>query len=175
MSDDLIEEMSDGVVTLTMNQPEARNAMTGPMMSKMHEALPRLAADKSVRCLVLTGAGEAFCAGGDVKGFASEAGRDTSTSNSSYDLEGRTLSLRSGMELSRLLHGIPKPTLAAIPGPAAGGGLSLALACDLRIAVDTCEADHGIFEDWLVRRLRRIIFSSLSSRASKSQGDLLYV
>ena len=139
MSDDLIEEMSDGVVTLTMNQPEARNAMTGPMMSKMHEALPRLAADKSVRCLVLTGAGEAFCAGGDVKGFASEAGRDTSTSDSSYDLEGRTLSLRSGMELSRLLHEMPKPTLAAIPGPAAGGGLSLALACDLRIAVDTAK------------------------------------
>tara|TARA_A100001011_G_scaffold326343_1_gene349808 strand:- start:10 stop:237 length:228 start_codon:yes stop_codon:yes gene_type:complete len=75
MSDDLIEEMSDGVVTLTMNQPQARNAMTGPMMSKMQEALPRLAADKSVRCLVLTGAGEAFCAGGDVKGFASEAGQ----------------------------------------------------------------------------------------------------
>ena len=87
MSDDLIEEMSDGVVTLTMNQPEARNAVTGPMMSKLREALPRLAADKSVRCLVLTGAGEAFCAGGDVRGFATEAGRDTSTSDSSYDLE----------------------------------------------------------------------------------------
>ena len=57
MSDNLIEEMSDGVVTLIMNRPEARNVMTGPMMSKMHEALPRLVADKSVRCLVLTGSG----------------------------------------------------------------------------------------------------------------------
>ena len=139
MSDDLTEEISDGVATLTMNQPGARNAMTGPMMSKMNEALPRLAADKTVRCVVLTGAGEAFCAGGDVKGFASEANKSEIGGDDSYDLEGRALSLRSGMELSRLLHEMPKPTLAAIPGPAAGGGLSLALACDLRIAVDTAK------------------------------------
>ncbi len=136
MSDDLIESFEEGVTTLTMNQPKARNAMTGPMMAKMHEALPRLAADSSVRCVVLTGAGKAFCAGGDVKGFASAAKQSKNSQESGYDLEGRALGLRTGMELSRLLHEMPKPTLAAIPGPAAGGGFSLALACDLRIAVE---------------------------------------
>ena len=139
MSDDLIETIDGGVATLTMNRPDARNAMTSAMMEKMHEALPRLAADRSVRCLGLTGAGEAFCAGGDVKSFASAATKNKDSQSSQFDLEGRTLGLRVGMELSRLLHEMPKPTLAAIPGPAAGGGLSLALACDLRIATDTAK------------------------------------
>ena len=139
MTDHLLETISDGVATLTMNRPEARNAMTGEMMGAMNEALPRLAADKSVRCVVLTGAGGAFCAGGDVKGFASEAGGKPSGGGGGFDLEGRAHGLRSGMELSRLLHEMPKPTLAAIPGPAAGAGFSLALACDLRIALDTAK------------------------------------
>ena len=140
MSDHLQETLVDGVATLTMNRPEARNAMSGPMMSAMTEALPRLAADRDVRCVVLTGAGGAFCAGGDVKGFASEAGESKSSSAPrGFDLEGRSQNLRAGMELSRLLHEMPKPTLAAIPGPAAGAGFSLALACDLRIALDTAK------------------------------------
>ena len=113
------------------------------MMGAMHEALPRLAADSSVRCVVLTGAGGAFCAGGDVKGFASQAGAsqagDSDAKPRGFDLEGRSQGLRTGMELSRVLHEMPKPTLAAIPGPAAGAGFSLALACDLRIALDTAK------------------------------------
>lgn len=113
--------------------------MSGEMMAAMHEALPRLAADRNVRCVVLTGAGGAFCAGGDVKGFASEAGGGGGAKPSGFDLEGRAHGLRSGMELSRILHEMPKPTLAAIPGPAAGAGFSLALACDLRIALDTAK------------------------------------
>ena len=141
MSDHLLETIEDGIATLTMNRPEARNAMSGEMMSAMHEALPRLAADRSVRCVVLTGAGGAFCAGGDVKGFASEAGGSGGgeAKPAGFDLEGRAHGLRSGMELSRILHEMPKPTLAAIPGPAAGAGFSLALACDLRIALDTAK------------------------------------
>ena len=140
MTDHLIESQKNGVATLTMNRPEARNAMSGEMMAAMHEALPRLAADSSVRCVVLTGAGGAFCAGGDVKGFASEAGASSGDSKPrGFDLEGRSHGLRQGMELSRILHEMPKPTLAAIPGPAAGAGFSLALACDLRIALDTAK------------------------------------
>ena len=144
MTDHLLESFDDGVATLTMNRPEARNAMSGEMMAAMHEALPRLAADPNVRCVVLTGAGGAFCAGGDVKGFASEAsggggdGREGAPERG-FDLEGRAHGLRQGMELSRILHEMPKPTLAAIPGPAAGAGFSLALACDLRIALDTAK------------------------------------
>ena len=122
MTDHLLETLEDGVATLTMNRPEARNALSGPMMAALAEAVPRLAADPKVRVVVLTGAGSAFCAGGDVKGFPS--------------FEQRLHGLRTGMEVSRWLHEMPKPTLAVIPGPAAGAGLSMALACDLRIAAD---------------------------------------
>ena len=135
MTNQLIETVDRGVATLTMNRPEARNAMSGEMMDAMQRALPRLAADASVRVVVLTGAGGAFCAGGDVKGFAAGA----SGGGGEFNMEQRVQGLRSGMELSRWLHEMPKPTLAVIPGPAAGAGLSLALACDLRIAVDTAK------------------------------------
>ncbi len=130
---DLEETFAEGVLSLTMNRPQARNAMSGEMMTALVEAVPRAAADPQVRCLVLTGAGDAFCAGGDVKGFATGgAGAETS-------LEDRVYHLRQQMELSRMLHEMPKPTLAIIPGPAAGAGLSLALACDLRFALDTAK------------------------------------
>ncbi len=138
MTDHLIESIDRGVATLTMNRPEARNAMSGEMMDAMQRALPRLAADPAVRAIVLTGAGGAFCAGGDVKGFAAGAAAGAS-GGGQFNMEQRVQGLRSGMELSRWLHEMPKPTLAVIPGPAAGAGLSLALACDLRIAVDTAK------------------------------------
>ena len=73
MTQDLLETIEDGVATLTMNRPSARNAFTREMVSDMLEALPRLAADKSVRVVVLTGAEGAFSAGGDVKSFAKNA------------------------------------------------------------------------------------------------------
>ncbi len=132
MTAHLIETRDEAVVTLTMNRPQARNAMSGEMMDAMRDALPRLAADQTVRCVVLTGAGGAFCAGGDVKGFANQA----AAGGGEFNLEARVHGLRSGMELSRWLAEMPKPTLAVIPGPAAGAGLSLALACDLRIAAE---------------------------------------
>ena len=136
MSDHLIETFEDGVCTLSMNRPEARNAMSGSMMAALNEAIPRVAADPAVRCVVLTGAGGAFCSGGDVKGFASDnAGGGAAITS----LEERVHNLRQGMELSRWLHEMPKPTLAIIPGAAAGAGLSLALACDLRFALDTAK------------------------------------
>ena len=138
MPDHLIETHDAGICTLTMNRPEARNAMSGPMMDKLNEAIPRVAADTSVRLVVLTGAGGAFCAGGDVKGFASSPG-DGDHRSAVTSLEERVHNLRRGMELSRWLHEMPKPTLAVIPGPAAGAGLSLALACDLRFALDTAK------------------------------------
>jgi 2-(1,2-epoxy-1,2-dihydrophenyl)acetyl-CoA isomerase len=130
MGQELIETFADGVATLTMNRPEARNALTGEMQAGLSEALPRLAGDRKVRAVALTGAGGAFCAGGDVKGFAQR----TSGGGGGFDMEQRAHGLRAGTEVCRWLHEMPKPTLAVIGGPAAGAGLSLALACDLRIA-----------------------------------------
>lgn len=136
MSNDLIETFKDGVATLTMNRPEARNAMSGDMMKAMAEAVPRLAEDPKVRLVVLTGTGSAFCAGGDVKGFAADA---SGGGGAVQTVDQKAASLREGTKVSELLYGMAKPTLAIIPGACAGAGLSLALACDLRMVVDTAK------------------------------------
>ena len=134
MSDHLLETIDRGIATLTMNRPEARNALSPSMMAGLEEAIPRLACDPEVRVVVLTGTGGAFCAGGDVKGFA---GANASGQRPSF--EDRVKGLRSSTELVQHLHEMPKPTIAVISGPAAGGGLSFALACDIRIAVETAK------------------------------------
>ncbi len=135
MTQELLETIEGGIATLTMNRPEARNALTREMMYALAEALPRLAADAAVRAVVLTGAGKAFCSGGDVKGFAKRAaGNAGAAAEMSFDQ--KVTDLRMRMETSRWLHEMPKPTLAVLPGAAAGAGLSLALACDMRIAAD---------------------------------------
>jgi 2-(1,2-epoxy-1,2-dihydrophenyl)acetyl-CoA isomerase len=107
------------------------------MVEALSQALQRLALDPAVRLVVLTGAGDAFCAGGDVKGFAKNAaGAAPAVAAGAMSFDLKVTDLRARMEVSRLLHEMPKPTLAVISGPAAGAGLSLALACDLRIAAD---------------------------------------
>ena len=132
VTQELLESIENGIATLTMNRPEARNALTREMMVALSEALPRLATEPAVRLVILTGAGNAFCSGGDVKGFARRAAGTTAA----LSFDQKVTDLRARMEVSRWLHEMPKPTLAVIPGPAAGAGLSLALACDMRIAAD---------------------------------------
>ena len=132
MTQDLIERIDSGIATLTMNRPDARNALTPEMMQGLLSALPRLAADPAVRVVVLTGAGRAFCAGGDVKAFA----KRVAEGSSSMSFDQKVNDLRARMEDSRWLQEMPKPTLAVSPGAAAGAGLSMALACDMRIASD---------------------------------------
>ena len=132
MTQDLIETVEGGIATLTMNRPEARNAFSRAMMDAMSEALPRLAVDPAVRLVVMTGSGNAFSAGGDVKGFA----RNVAGAPAAMSFDTKVTDLRARMEVARWLHEMPKPTLAVIPGAAAGAGLSVALACDLRIAAD---------------------------------------
>ena len=124
---ELLESIEDGIATLTFNRPERLNALSTPIMQGLLDGLPRLAGDPAVKVVVLTGAGRAFCAGGDVKSMAEGGGERRSMAKAAAHL-------RSRMEVSRILHELPKPTIAMINGPAAGAGLALALACDLRIA-----------------------------------------
>ncbi len=127
MSDALLEEMRDGLLILTMNRPERRNAMNPELTLALRDATARAAEDPNVRAVLLTGAGGTFCVGGDVKAMNEGSGRDLSQGE-------RIHNLRDRMNASRYLHEMPKPTIAAIEGAAAGAGLSLALACDFRVA-----------------------------------------
>jgi 2-(1,2-epoxy-1,2-dihydrophenyl)acetyl-CoA isomerase len=132
---DLIEAVSNGIAVLTMNRPDTRNALSEAMLDALNEALPRLNADSKIGVIVLTGAGGAFCSGGDVKSFAESAGG----ANYGRSLDEARLQSRRWMEVSRWLHHGPKISIAAIGGAAAGAGLSLALACDFRIAAATAK------------------------------------
>jgi len=124
---ELVETIEDGIATLTFNRPGRMNALSTPIMEGLLRGLPRLAGDPAVKVVVLTGGGRASCAGGDVKSMAEGGGEQRSAAEA-------TAHLRSRMEVSRILHELPKPTIAMINGPAAGAGLAIALACDLRIA-----------------------------------------
>ncbi len=128
---DLLAALDEGVLTLTLNRPAARNALSRPMLQALQQQLVAAEFDPAVRCIVLTGAGGAFCAGGDVKGMAA-AGDGTVGAQRTID-EAIHQQRHSQRETAGRLFKMPKPTLAVIPGPAAGAGLSLALACDLRL------------------------------------------
>jgi 2-(1,2-epoxy-1,2-dihydrophenyl)acetyl-CoA isomerase len=129
MPHELLETVTDRVATLTLNRPDRLNALSSSIIDGLLEALPRLAANPEIAVVVLTGAGRGFCAGGDVKSMAE--------GSSQMGVEDAVQRLRGRMEVSRLLHEIPKPTIAMVNGPAAGAGLGMALACDLRIASES--------------------------------------
>jgi len=126
----LLETVEDGVLSLTMNRPDRLNALNSEMLLAIHDALTRAAADSAIGAIVLGGAGRGFCAGGDVKAMAERSGRSDS-------FDDRVQDLRRRMDVSRLLHEMPKPTIASLRGAVAGAGMSLALACDIRIASET--------------------------------------
>ncbi|MBE1281828.1 MAG: enoyl-CoA hydratase [Rhodobacteraceae bacterium] len=130
----LLCKVEGHIATLTLNNPSSRNAMSGEMTQAMAEMLPRLADDAAIRVLVVTGAGGAFCSGGDVTGLAESLNPVSGTPD--RDMMIKTLR-KAQNDLLLPLFNFPKPTVAALPGPAAGAGLGLALACDLRVAVDT--------------------------------------
>ncbi|MEM7212896.1 MAG: enoyl-CoA hydratase [Pseudomonadota bacterium] len=130
-TDDLLSDLKDGILTLTMNRPERKNALSRPMLGEMARLLEMGELDPDVRVIVLTGAGGAFCAGGDVKAMAEGGGPDRGVDVAIHQ---QRLSQRA---TAGRLHTMPKPTIAALPGAAAGAGFSLALSCDLRIAADS--------------------------------------
>lgn len=127
MTQTVLCSIEDGVATITLNRPESLNALTLDMLARVGDLVRELEDDPAVGAVVLTGAGRAFCAGGDVKSMA--AG-----SESAAGADERARTLRNRMEVSRLIHEATKPYVAMVRGPAAGAGLSLALACDLRVS-----------------------------------------
>lgn len=131
---DLLAEIDQGVLTLTLNRPEARNAMSGAMTEALSKQLASAEFDRNVKCIVLTGAGKGFCAGGDVKGMAARG--DGTVGDNTIDAAIHRQRVNQRATAGKLFS-MPKPTLAALPGAAAGAGLSLALACDMRIMSNT--------------------------------------
>ena len=155
-TEDLLARVEDGVAVLTMNRPERRNALSPAMLDALARTLADAEADDDVGCVVLTGAGGAFCAGGDVKAMAEGEGNGIS-----FDARVHRQRLSHRATAGRL-HEMPKPTIAALGGAAAGAGLSLALACDLRYAarravLTTAFAKVGFAGDyggtWFLTRL----------------------
>jgi len=143
MPDTLIDKRSDGIALITLNRPESLNAMGGDLMPLLAQYLADCSSDETVRCVVLTGAGRAFCAGGDVKnmaagsdGLAAAERKRSPAADFARGVEGLRESQR---RTSYALHTMPKPTIAMINGHAVGAGLSLALACDIRVASENAK------------------------------------
>jgi len=127
MNDLVLEHRDGGLLTLTMNKPDRRNALSGDLLDALLRATERAAIDPDVRAVLLKGAGGTFSVGGDVQSMADPNAW-------TGGLEHLTGTLRERSRISELLHEMPKPTIALIEKAAAGAGLSLALACDFRIA-----------------------------------------
>jgi 2-(1,2-epoxy-1,2-dihydrophenyl)acetyl-CoA isomerase len=158
MSDTVLLTRERPVAVITLNRPESMNAMSADLLDTLAERGQEVADDPVVRCVVLTGNGRAFCAGGDIRAMAAPAG----SAQPGRGLVDRSDVLRRQEEISRLLYEMPKPTIAAVNGAAAGAGLSIALACDIRIASEaarftTAFAKVGFSGDfggtWTLQRL----------------------
>ena len=136
-TDDLLAHVDGAVGVITFNRPERRNALSEGIYGGFDRVLPELAADTDVRVIMVTGAGGAFCAGGDVKGM-NEANQSGGRRPGQPDgVEDRVAYLRRRQRaVSLALHEHPKPVVAALPGAAAGAGLSIALAADIRLAAE---------------------------------------
>jgi 2-(1,2-epoxy-1,2-dihydrophenyl)acetyl-CoA isomerase len=141
----ILEGKHDGIATLVLNRPERLNALNNELATALNEALGRIAEDDSVRVVVITGAGRAFCAGGDLAAIGKgRRGRDT------QELEPL---LRAGMQAVLRMRTIPQPVIAAVNGAAAGAGMNIALAADIRIAAEEATfgqnfAKVGLFPDF---------------------------
>jgi 2-(1,2-epoxy-1,2-dihydrophenyl)acetyl-CoA isomerase len=157
---DLLARVERGVAVVTLNRPDRRNALSPEMVNALAAVLPELESAADVRALLLTGAGAAFCAGGDVKAFAARGGEGGGTTVPREERIARQRTMQHAT--TGRLYAFAKPTVAALPGAAAGAGLGLALACDLRIGHEktvfaTAFGKVGLGGDygatWLLSRL----------------------
>ena len=126
-------DVEDGVAVLTLDRPERLNAITSEMAEELRAHLEAVVADERVGALVLTGAGRGFCAGGDVQGL-SEPRADEGASDGGAAGDAK---MRQHLHIVELLHEMPKVTVAAVNGPAAGAGMAWACACDIRVAAES--------------------------------------
>src|SRR6202171_3969336 len=141
----ILEGKHDGIATLVMNRPDRLNALNNELAMAVNDALGRIAEDLSVGVVVITGAGRAFCAGGDLGALGK--GRQT---GATHELEPI---LRSGMQMVLKIRTMPQPVIAAVHGAAAGAGMNIALAADMRIASEDATfgqnfAKVGLFPDY---------------------------
>lgn len=181
-TDELLCEIRDRVAIITLNRPEARNALSDHLTPALRTMIRVCGEDPSVGALLITGAGTAFCSGGDVKGM----GAQTNPAKAAMSSDDRVADLQ---ERQRLLTGalvaVRKPTVAALPGPAAGAGLAIAMACDIRIAAESAflttgyirvalSGDYGIA--WLLTRLvgtsraRELMFTGEKVEAKRAEA-----
>jgi len=135
----------DGIGTITLNRPDKLNALSREVATELAETVLRVAGDARVRAVVITGAGRAFCAGGDIESMRRHA--ESQDWTSIRDI------IQAGATVVETLYSMPKPTVAAINGPAVGAGGSLALACDFRIASESASfglvfSRIGLHPDW---------------------------
>lgn len=155
-TNELLCVVREGVALITLNRPEARNALSDKLTPALRTQIRERGEDPEVGAILITGAGTAFCSGGDVKGMGGRGARgQMSFDERLADLRWRQANLTGALVAAR------KPTVAALPGAAAGAGLALALACDIRIAarsafVSTGYARIGLSGDygiaWLMTR-----------------------
>jgi 2-(1,2-epoxy-1,2-dihydrophenyl)acetyl-CoA isomerase len=134
---DLIETVENGIATLTLNRPERLNALSMEIRSSLLEAFERLGHDSNVGCIILTGAGRAFSSGGDVRSMGERA---------AAGFEARAAGIRSSNRIPMLMRRIPKTVIAMVNGVAVGAGLSIALACDPRIAARSTHFGAGFLK-----------------------------
>ena len=180
---ELLCNLRERVLTITFNRPASRNALSSVLSPALRRLLSTAADDSRVGAVVLTGTGDAFCAGGDVKGMdqsnAAEPEERATLVERVCDLQ------RRQRELTGALVALRQPTIAALPGPAVGAGLAIALACDLRIAAETAfvmtgysrvglSGDYGI--SWLLTRTvgtaraRELLFTSARVGAHRAEA-----
>jgi 2-(1,2-epoxy-1,2-dihydrophenyl)acetyl-CoA isomerase len=139
----LVVDVVDGLAWVTLNRPDSLNSMNIELMDGLLEVFDRLARDPNVRCLGLRGAGRAFCAGGDVSLITKRREEAGAAPSLGALIETQYRVMLRHMQAARLLREMPKPTLAAVHGHAVGGGLCLALACDVRVVAESAKLRVG--------------------------------
>ncbi|WP_050629525.1 enoyl-CoA hydratase [Bradyrhizobium viridifuturi] len=180
-TDELLCVIRDRVAIITLNRPDARNSLSDTLTPALRTMIRTCGENPEVGVLLVTGAGKAFCAGGNVKGMG--ANRDPKKLEMSYEDKVADLQERQRL-LTGALASVRKPTIAALPGPAVGAGLAIAMACDIRIAAQSAfistgylrvalSGDYGMA--WLLTRLvgtsraRELMFTSEKVDAARCE------